>query len=118
MAQEPPSSDARGNPAELHRRPSGAGLAALPSEPSRSDPEAVAEMLVRFVNANIMARGRPIRPDDELEAAGVDSMALLRLLLFVETEFGFWMPDDDLVDDNIGSLRVLARYICRRGGDS
>ena len=48
-----------------------------------------------------------------LEAAGVDSMALLRILLFIEAEFGFWMPDEDLVDENITSARALARYICR-----
>jgi acyl carrier protein len=78
------------------------------------DRESVARALTAFVNANIMARGRPIRPEDDFERAGVDSMGLLRLLLYVETEFGFWMPDEDLVEENIGSAHALASYICRR----
>jgi acyl carrier protein len=76
--------------------------------------EEVAGALTAFVNTDIMARGHPIRATDNLEAAGVDSMALLKVLLFVERRFGFWMPDEDLVEDNIGSLQSLADYICRR----
>jgi D-alanine--poly(phosphoribitol) ligase subunit 2 len=73
----------------------------------------IAAELTAFVNATIMARGRPITADDDFEAAGVDSMGLLKVLLFIETEYGFWMPDDDLVEDNVASARALARYICR-----
>jgi acyl carrier protein len=62
-----------------------------------------------------MASGHPVQPDDDLEAAGVDSMALLKILLFIEAEFGFWMPDEDLREENITSARALANYICRRG---
>jgi acyl carrier protein len=74
----------------------------------------VASVLAAFANAQIMARGRPIQPDDDLEAAGVDSMGLLKILLFVEAEFGFWMPDADLRPENISSLRTLAGYVSRR----
>ena len=70
--------------------------------------------LVTFVNVHIMARGRQVQPDDDLEAAGVDSMGLLKILLFVEAEFGFWMPDADLRPENVSSLRALAGYISRR----
>jgi acyl carrier protein len=73
----------------------------------------VARALAAFVNAHIMARGRPIQPDDDLEAAGVDSMGLLKILLFVEAEFGFWMPDADLRTENVSSLRALAGYVSR-----
>ncbi len=78
------------------------------------DIEEVASALTAFVNANIMARGRPIRSDEAFETAGVDSMGLLKVLLFIESEFGFWMPDDDLVEENVGSPRALATYICRQ----
>jgi acyl carrier protein len=71
-------------------------------------------MLAAFVNGHIMARGRAIEPDDDLESAGVDSMGLLKILLFVEAEFGFWMPDADLVAENVSSLRALASYVSRR----
>jgi acyl carrier protein len=74
----------------------------------------VALVLAAFVNAHIMARGRPVQPDDDLESAGVDSMGLLKILLFVEAEFGFWMPDADLRPENISSLRALAGYVSRR----
>jgi acyl carrier protein len=78
------------------------------------EPEEVAGRLTTFINASIMARGRPVQADDDLESAGLDSMALLKILLFIETEFGFWMPDEDLVKDHIHSARALATYICRR----
>jgi acyl carrier protein len=78
------------------------------------DHGAVAHALTDYVNTSIMARGRRIQPDDDFEMAGIDSMALLKVLLFVEAEFGFWPPDEDLVLDNLRSPRALAHYICRR----
>jgi acyl carrier protein len=78
------------------------------------DREAVADAVTAYVNTSIMARGRRIHADDEFEAAGIDSMALLKVLLFVEAEFGFWPPDEDLVAENLQSPRALAHYICRR----
>jgi acyl carrier protein len=77
-------------------------------------PDEIAEVLTTFVNASIMARGHPVQPDDDLELAGADSMALLRIFLFIEAEFGFWMPDEDLVRENIASTRALANYIRSR----
>ena len=65
-------------------------------------------------NNTIMARSRPVQPDDDLELAGLDSMALLKVLLFIEAQYGFWMPDDDLVEENIKTPRAFANYICRR----
>ncbi len=81
---------------------------------SRLDPEDVAKAVADFVNASIMARTRPVQPDDDLELAGLDSMALLKILLFIEVQFGFWMPDEDLVAENIRTPRAFATYICRR----
>jgi len=78
-------------------------------------PEEIASALTRFINTSIMARGHPVQPDDDLESAGVDSMALLKILLFIEAEYGFWIPDEDLVDANITSARALANYVSRRG---
>src|SRR5262245_6452269 len=88
-----------------------------PTSTSRArDPDAVARLLTSFVNSSLMAPSRTVGPDDELEAAGVDSMGLLRLLLFVEAEFGVWVPDEDLVEDNTASVARLSRYLCRREG--
>jgi acyl carrier protein len=82
--------------------------------PPATDHDTVAQILTAFVDANIMARGRRIQPDDDFEMMGIDSMALLKVLLFVEAEFGFWPPDEDLVTANLRSPRALAYYICRR----
>lgn len=78
------------------------------------DHDTVAHALTAFVNATIMAPGRRIQPDDDFEMMGIDSMALLKVLLLVEAEFGFWPPDEDLVAENLRSTRALAHYICRR----
>ena len=85
---------------------------------SRLDPEEVARAVTAFINATIMARSHPVQPDDDLELAGLDSMALLKVLLFIEAQFGFWMPDEDLVEENIKTPRAMAAYICRHGSQS
>jgi D-alanine--poly(phosphoribitol) ligase subunit 2 len=70
--------------------------------------------LVGFVNTEIMAPGHAIGPIDRFEPAGVDSMALLRILVFIEQEFGVWMPDEDLVAGNVASPIALGRYVAER----
>jgi acyl carrier protein len=74
-------------------------------------PEDIVRALVVFVNGHIMSRRRPIEADDAFETVGVDSIAFLKILLFIEAEFGFWMPDEDLVDENLATPRALASYI-------
>jgi acyl carrier protein len=81
--------------------------------PARSV-SAIADLLVAFVNREIMAPGHAIGPEDRFDTAGVDSMALLKVLLHVEQEFGFWVPDDDLTDANVASATTLARYVAAR----
>jgi acyl carrier protein len=78
------------------------------------DHATIAQALTAFVNAHLMARGHGIQSDDDFEMMGIDSMGMLKILLFVEAEFGFWPPDEDLVVDNLRSPRALADYICRR----
>ena len=74
--------------------------------------------IVGFVNTEIMASGHAIGATDRFELAGVDSMALLKILLFVEREYGFWMPEEDLVAGNVASAAALGNYVAGhlRGG--
>lgn len=78
-----------------------------------SDPNDVATALTTFINTSTTARGRPIEPDEDRDAAGLDSMAILKVLIFIEAEFGVGMPDEDLVAENIASPNAFANHICR-----
>ena len=74
----------------------------------------VASAIVRFLNTEVMAATHPIAADDVLADHGVDSMALLKVLVFVEGEVGVWVPDEDLTDDVVRTARSLATYVCGR----
>lgn len=76
--------------------------------------EAVTAAVVRFLNTEIMAASAAVGPDDVLADAGVDSMALLKVLVFLEREVGVWVPDEDLTDDVVRTARTLAAYVCGR----
>ena len=74
----------------------------------------VARAIVRFLNTEIMAPSHPVAADDVLADAGVDSMALLKVLVFLERKLGVWVPDEDLSDEVIRTPRTLAAYVCSR----
>ena len=49
--------------------------------------------------------------DDNLLEAGLDSMGIMRLIMFAEKEFGVTLPDTEIEPDNVQSLNALERWI-------
>ena len=47
------------------------------------------------------------------ERAGLDSPALLELILWYETEFGLEIDQDQLTMDNFGTVEAMAAYLAR-----
>lgn len=50
---------------------------------------------------------------DDLLEAGLDSMAIMRLIIFIENEFRVTLPDAEIEPDNVRSLFALERWITR-----
>jgi acyl carrier protein len=62
----------------------------------------------------ILLRNAPLAPDQDLFEAGLDSMALTRVVVFVEERFGVRIPDEDVVVDELSTLDRMARFVADR----
>jgi len=51
--------------------------------------------------------------DEDLLAAGLDSMGIMRLVLFVEQEFGVILPDNEIAPENLQTLSAIRHWITR-----
>ena len=49
-----------------------------------------------------------------LDEAGVDSMAVIQILLLIEKRFGVWLPESDVTRENLKTVQSLARILRRR----
>jgi acyl carrier protein len=64
-----------------------------------------------FIQQNFFV-SEPFSDDDSLLGRGIiDSMGVLELVAFVETEYGIRVPDEDLLPSNFDSVAGLAAYI-------
>ena len=54
-----------------------------------------------------------IEPDTDLHAAGLTSMAMVKLMLAVEAAFDIAIPDADLSLENFRSVRALEALVAR-----
>jgi acyl carrier protein len=50
---------------------------------------------------------------DNLLDAGLDSMGIMRLIMFIENEFGVTLPDEEIDPDNVQSFNTLEQWISR-----
>lgn len=75
-------------------------------------PEIEAELLA-FVQREVFAPELAITADTDLVAAGFDSMSLVRMLLFVETTYGLWIPEKEINGDTLRNLRTVAALVFR-----
>lgn len=52
--------------------------------------------------------------DSLLERGIIDSMGVMELVAFIESDFGVTVADEDVTEENIGSLRAIAGYVGAR----
>ncbi len=49
--------------------------------------------------------------DDDLLEAGLDSMGIMRLIMFIEEQFGVTLPDSEIDPDNVKSFNTLEQWV-------
>ena len=74
------------------------------------------EIVRNFITQNILhkAQGILLGDDDQLIDMGIiDSMGIMRLLTFLENEFSFQIPSEDLLPENFASVGTISSLIDR-----
>ena len=72
--------------------------------------------LTDFIRQEIL-HGRAVRLDEDqdlLSAGVIDSLGILRLVAFMEKQFGTQVRDEDVVFENFNSIGAMARYLAGR----
>ena len=75
------------------------------------DLASVSGLLKKHIEEEIILRKEPLSPDEDLFAAGFDSMSLTRVLVFVEERFGLTIPDHEVVLDELSTVTKLAAFV-------
>lgn len=77
----------------------------------------IAERVRRFIIDNYlyMRPDASVGDDDRLLATGiVDSMGVVEIVAFLEEEFGVVVPDGDVTEENLGSVRSITELVAAR----
>jgi acyl carrier protein len=75
---------------------------------------ALEERLVAMIGKELMQLPAGFDFDADLYRAGLDSMALMRLLILIENHFGLMLAESDLSRENFASIRNIAGLIRNR----
>jgi len=74
--------------------------------------------LLEFLAREVFAPDVPLTPETNLVASGFDSMSLVRVLLFIEGRYGFWIPESEITTKSLQDARSLAALVTRMQHDS
>lgn len=72
------------------------------------DAGVIANELMKFVQANILAENVVLTPQTVLRDIGIDSYSIVEIILFIERKYGVVIPDEQLLPENFRTLEVLA----------
>ena len=62
-----------------------------------------------------MRPGFELGDNDRLMERGViDSMGVMEMIAFLRTEFGVEVADDEITEQNLGTLADIARYVAKK----
>jgi acyl carrier protein len=77
-------------------------------------------VITGFVKNDLLRgeEGRLPSPEESLVDSGIlDSVSVLRLLIFVEEHFAITISDEEVTPDNLGSIKRIAAFIDRKKSD-
>jgi acyl carrier protein len=77
----------------------------------QKDSKIIAAQLCDFARKNFVAEGVDFDENSPLAKAGIDSFALVELLLYCERVIGVGVPDSHLTGNNLASMATLANCI-------
>jgi acyl carrier protein len=69
--------------------------------------------LLDFLRKEVFAPQVALTPETDLIGAGFDSLSLVRVLVFVETTFGIWIPEKEITAEALQNVRSLAATVAR-----
>ena len=69
--------------------------------------------LLEFLKREVFAAEMVVTPETDLVASGFDSMSLVRVLLFIEQSYGFWIPEGEITGTALQNVRSLAATAAR-----
>ena len=79
----------------------------------KEETKSVTESVRQFILGNFTsARRRTLGNDDPLLENGiVDSLGVLDIVNFLESEFGVVATDDELIPENFRTIHLIAEYV-------
>jgi acyl carrier protein len=69
--------------------------------------------LLAFLQREVFAPGVALTAETDLVSIGFDSMSLVRMLVFVETKYGLWIPQGEITGESLQNVRSLAATVAR-----
>ena len=70
--------------------------------------------LLDLIRTDILDTAEPLAPQDDLYAAGLDSMGIMQLLLAIEDHFGIAIDPADLSRGNFSTAEKIAALVAEK----
>lgn len=67
--------------------------------------------IITFLKNNILAEGVEINPQTILRETGIDSYSIVEIILFIERQFNYVMPDHLLKSENFETVAKIAEVL-------
>ncbi len=67
-----------------------------------------------FIEENFLPEKELLAEDSLLQKRIIDSTGILELVAFLEDRYGFNVEDDELIPENLDSLRKISTYVHRK----
>ena len=80
--------------------------------------ESLEQQLVQLVSERLLETQPGFDADSNLYDSGLDSMAIMQLLILLEEEYGVAVPESELTRQNFSTVRSVARLVRARTAPS
>ncbi len=79
--------------------------------PSDLTPETIEAALLEMIANNLLETPPDFSIESDLFAAGLDSMAIMQLLVMIEDGFGVAIPPEEMTTENFGTIKAITALV-------